>query len=158
MINNEDFNKIRKELDDFEKKREKSISDSRDIIKLSKLIIYAIHREDLKKAETLMPKLKKKALSLDMNSYDTDINKVAIQEYVEAACFYHFVKFGKLKTRKSLKVDANSYLCGLADLTGEAGRLAVNSVIRKKEGLENTAVFLLIGTVLTFLFSKMLQL
>lgn len=132
MLNTAEFKTMLKEMEDFESKREKTISLSREVITISKRVIYAIHREDLKEAEALVSQIKKKALSLDIKSYDTDINKVALQEYVEAMCLYSFVKTGNLESKKNLKVNAETYLSGLADLTGEASRLAVNNVIRNK--------------------------
>ena len=44
------FDKIRKELKKIEDNREKAITNSREIINLSKQIIYSVHRDNLKKA------------------------------------------------------------------------------------------------------------
>ena len=58
MINKKDFEEIRKELNDFEIKREETIQNSRDTITLSKQIIYSIHRNDLTNAEKLIKLIK----------------------------------------------------------------------------------------------------
>jgi translin len=132
MINKNEFVEIRKDLKDFEEKREETIRKSRDIIMLSKQIIYSTQRNELKKAEELCKEIRKLVKELPSGNYDTDMETVAVQEYVEAVCFYEFVKNKKLLTRKELGVITGDYLLGLCDLTGELVRQAVNAVINKK--------------------------
>ena len=132
MIDKKDFENIRELLKDFEAKREETIQNSREIITLSKQIIYSIHRNDLKNAEELIKKIKSKIKVIDTKkSYDTDIGAVAFQEYVEALTLYEIIKNRKLPTLKELNVNVESYLSGLADLTGELGRKAVHDAIKK---------------------------
>ena len=133
MINKNEFAHFRKELKDRDNKREEVIQLSRQIIQLSKQIIYSVHRDDMNKASSLMKNIKKgvdklKKFNLD---FDTNINKVAFQEYVEAACIFEFVKSGKIPTRASLKVSTDNYLMGLCDLTGELVRKTVSEAINK---------------------------
>ena len=131
MLNNKDFESIRKELKDFEVKREETIQTSRHIITLSKQIIYSVHRNELTQAEKLLQEIKSKIKQLDKGkNYDTGISSVAFQEYVEAVAFYEIVKNNKLPGRKELDVDVEAYLGGLADLTGELGRKAVHDAIK----------------------------
>ena len=132
MLNKSDFEAIRKELKDFELKREDTISTSREVITLSKQTIYSVHRNDLNNASKLIKDIKDKLKKLDKNkTYDTGISFVAFQEYVEAIVFYELIKNDKLPSKKELGVDVVSYLCGLADLTGELGRKAVHDAIKK---------------------------
>lgn len=125
------FKNIRTELKKFENERENVIAISREVIKLSKLIIYSIHRNDVKDAEGLIKEIKITIKKLDNKHYDTKIDCVAFQEYVEALCYYEFVKNGKIPGYKELGVDVEHYLLGLCDLTGELGRKAVNDIINK---------------------------
>lgn len=130
-----EFTGIKKELDDFDVKREETIRVSRDVIRLSKHIIYSVHRDDLVEACKLVKDIKKKIKLLDKNkSYDTGISFVAFQEFVEAVVFYEFIKTGKLVSKKSLKVSAEAYLSGLADLSGELVRKAVKDSINNNLG------------------------
>src|SRR3989344_9509998 len=130
MLNKSDFESIRKELDSFEDKREEVITISREIIRLSKQIIYSVHRDDEKTATNLVKEISKKIKTLDKEkNYDTGISAVAFQEYVEAITFYDIVKNNKFPTVKELKVNVEAYLSGLADLTGELGRKAVHDAI-----------------------------
>lgn len=140
MINKKEFEKIRKEIAGFEVKRESIIQKSREIITLSKRIIYALHRDDVKSASSYVTEIEKKKSSLeDTHAWlDTNINQTAFQEYAEALCYYHFIKNKKIPTRASLKIDNENYLMGLCDLTGELVRKAVNEAIKQnfKQAME----------------------
>ena len=136
MLNKKECEKIRKEISAFDMKREHVIQLSREIINLSKRIIYALHRSDVKAASLLVKDIenkKKSLLKVNIKS-DTNINQVALQEYAEALCYYHFVKNKKIPTGTSLKINNESYLLGLCDLTGELVRKAVNDVIKGNFG------------------------
>lgn len=136
MLNKREFGKIRQEMHDIDLKREEVIQTSREIISLSKQVIYAAQRNDLKEAESAIKTIKDKVKKLRKVSINTDtnINAVAFQEYVEAIAFYEFVKNNKVPTRASLNVSAEDYLSGLCDLTGELVRKAIYDVIHKKFG------------------------
>ncbi|HLG23628.1 MAG TPA: hypothetical protein VI564_01725 [Candidatus Nanoarchaeia archaeon] len=133
MINKQDFENMRKEMGSLELKREETIQLSRETISISKQIIYAAQRNDFKTAQDAIKKIKANVGKLKniKVGLDTNMNSVAIQEYVEAITFYSFVKDKKLLTRSSLGVSAEDYLCGLCDLTGELVRKAVYEVIHK---------------------------
>jgi len=115
-------------------KREEVIQLSREIISISKQIIYAAQRNDMKIAGSAVKNIGNKVKKLKKIDFvaDTNINAVAFQEYVEAIAFYEFVKNGKIPTRASLGVSAEDYLSGLCDLTGELVRKAIYDVIHKK--------------------------
>ena len=136
MLNKREFGKIRQEMHDIDLKRDEVIQTSREIISLSKQVIYAAQRNDLKEAESAIKTIKDKVKKLRKVSINTDtnINAVAFQEYVEAIAFYEFVKNNKVPTRASLNVSAEDYLSGLCDLTGELVRKAIYDVIHKKFG------------------------
>ncbi|QQG38954.1 MAG: hypothetical protein HYS32_00620 [Candidatus Woesearchaeota archaeon] len=130
MINKKEFHNIRKDLENFEEKREQVIQLSREIITLSKQIIYSIHRDELNLVPPLITKIKAKVKSLPPSHHDTDIYKVALQEYAEALAYYHFVKDKKLVLRKELGLDSECYLLGLCDFTGELVRKATTHIIQ----------------------------
>ena len=131
MLNKKEFEKIRREIAAFDMKREQVIQLSREIINLSKRIIYALHRNDAKTASLLVKDIenKKKYLQKIHLNADTNIDRIAMQEYAEAICYYEFVKNNKIPTKASLKLDNESYLLGLCDLSGELVRKAVNEAI-----------------------------
>lgn len=131
MLNRQEFGKIRSEMAYFEKKREEEIVKSREIIRLSKLIINSLNRDDLKSAAIDAKRIKEKIRKLSKCNYDMQLNRVALQEYVEAICYYDFILKKRIPTRKELGVDTESYLLGICDLTGELVRRAVNDAIKR---------------------------
>ncbi|MBI1935491.1 hypothetical protein HYS31_03545 [Candidatus Woesearchaeota archaeon] len=136
MLNRQEFSKIRKEMHNLDLKREDVIQTSREVITISKQIIYAAQRNDMKEAESAIKKINEKVRKLKKVNIltDTNISSVAFQEYVEAISFYEFVKSGKIPTKAGLGVSAENYLSGLCDLTGELVRKAIYDVIHKKFG------------------------
>ena len=135
MITKKDFEKMRKELNDFDNQREILIRKSREVVKLSKKVIYSVHRNEIKKADGFMNQIKSKVAELDKTAkkmpvlYYSGPFKIAIQEFVEAACYHNFVKSKNIPSASELKVDTEYYLLGLCDLTGELVRKAINSAI-----------------------------
>ena len=129
MLNKQDFKDMRNSFHKHDEQREQLIIKSRSLIKLSKQIIYAVHRDDfsdiaglIKKIESIKNQMdaivKKNNRLLSVGAY-----KVGIGEYVEALLYYHFVKNKKLPTRKQLK--STQYDTERALLTGELVRKAV---------------------------------
>jgi translin len=134
MINKAEFKEILKDMKDFEDKREGLISDSRNVIKLSKQIIYSLHRNDLSNAKKLVSKIRKEVKKIPTERYDTGMGFTALQEYVEALTYFYFVLEQRIPTRKELSVDTRAYLSGISDLTGELVRKAVNEAIHNNFG------------------------
>lgn len=125
MVN---FAKLQKHIQDYDTERENLIKKSRDVLKLSKQLIYAIHRDELKEAAALLQKMEKEKKELDaiaQKNYRLECEgsyKIAVQEYVEAVLYYHFVKSGTLM---DIDVAPEYFVLGLADLPGELVRKAV---------------------------------
>jgi translin len=132
ILDKKEFSEMRKELELFDRNREKAIEISRDIIKQSKLIIYAVQRGNLDEAEKKIVKLKELIKRLPSEDFDPGMATVARQEYVEAVAFYHYIKNDKLVSKKELGVKSYDYLLGICDLSGELMRKAVNFVIKDK--------------------------
>jgi translin len=131
MLDKKDFEEMRKEFDAFDNNREDIIKKSRDILKLSKQIIYAVHRDDIKEATELVKKIeaeKKKAEAIVNKGAKLEAigaYHVAVGEYVEAILYYNYIKEKRIPSHKELKVNTEGYLFGLIDLSGELGRKAV---------------------------------
>ena len=134
-IDRKDFEAMRQELERFDGLREQVIGKSRQILKLSKAAIYAMHRDELKDAESKLAAAKKLIAELEfMIKKDPELDSVgayseALQERVEALCYFGFLSERKLITRKQAGCDAITYLEGVCDLVGELTRKAVNSAI-----------------------------
>lgn len=133
MLNKLDFKKIAIEMKDFDKRRESVIGKAHEIIHLSKLIIHSIQKDKInidgliKKINFLVDTMRTRG-ELQFSGF----YKTAMQEYVEAICFYEVIKKNKLPTQIELKVSAPDYLAGISDLTGELMRKANNFWLNKK--------------------------
>ena len=101
MINRKEFDSIKKDLIAWDEARETTIQLSRDIIRQSKEIIYALHRDDVKKAEQVIKSIKANVAKLPKHANDTGMADAARQEYVEAVAYYHILKDKKIPTRRS---------------------------------------------------------
>ncbi len=136
MIDKKAFRGMRKEMELFDTYREQLIKNSRDVLKLSKAGIYSMHRNDFRKAYSQLKKARgiiKKLDSLikkERNLVTVGAYAEGLEEYVEAACYYAFIKNKKLPTRKQLGVTVEIYLSGIGDLVGELVRRAINSSIK----------------------------
>ncbi|MCK5629894.1 MAG: hypothetical protein KAI26_04715 [Nanoarchaeota archaeon] len=161
MINKNEWKKMKLELQAYDSKREELIKQSRVVLKKSKMLIYAIHRKDMKGIDSLFKDVKKdkdnldKIAKLKSKLLDEGSYSAACQEYVEAAAFLEFEKSNPLPSAKKLGVSTSDYLMGLADLTGELTRLAVASAIKgqyEKVGYIKDFVAELWGEMLEFDF------
>ncbi len=135
MLDKKYFESLRKKTEEFDGKREEVIKLARIILKNSKKAIFALHRNDNKDARKLLDEAKKiikQMESLIDNSHDLmmGLHSEALEEYVEAECFYSFLQAKKIPTNENLEVSIEIYLQGLCDLTGELTRKAVNDVIK----------------------------
>ncbi|MFC2154406.1 hypothetical protein ACFLRC_02905 [Candidatus Altiarchaeota archaeon] len=137
MIDEKVFSDIKEGFESFDQRLDQVIKKSRDVIKLSKQVIYSVNRRDVKKAGEFFDSMEKGKLEMDSlvegmprlrygGSY-----KVVCQEYTEAACYLAFVKGGNIPSPSDLKVDNEEYLLGICDLSGELVRKAVNDAINK---------------------------
>ncbi|MBR9700505.1 hypothetical protein GOV11_01425 [Candidatus Woesearchaeota archaeon] len=131
MINEQEFTDLRKRYEDDDEAREAIIKRSRDALKASKQAIYALQRSDVKQAEELL----KKADSIFEELLPLAEGRLrhqgalsnALEEYVEAKAFMHFLKEGSLISMNDLPpVSVEEFLGGVSDLTGEMMRYAVN--------------------------------
>ena len=132
MLDEKDFSDMVREFNEFDELREGLIRKSRDVVKLSKQIIYCIHRNELDSAKGLCDKIAAEIKDLDKIALKSPellysgSYKVAVQEFVEALCYYRFVAEGRVPSRSELGVSSDFYLLGLCDLSGELVRNAIN--------------------------------
>lgn len=129
-VDRKDFERIGKEMELFEKRREDVIKKAHEIIRFSKKVIYGIQRED--NVSKLISEMNTKIRDLRTRGelQFTSFYKVAMQEYVEAVCLYEVLKNNKLPSQSDLHVSAPDYLSGLCDLTGELMRKANNLALK----------------------------
>ena len=122
MIDANLFAILRQEIHSADEQREQTILVSRDIIHLSKQIIYALHRDQ--NVAALLAVIEQRVRSLP--SLVDSHHNVACQEYVEAVTYAAFMAEQPLPSSTALKVRAEDYVAGLCDLSGELVRKAVS--------------------------------
>lgn len=124
------LNKISKSLGSIQDSREFLLKNTREVIILCSRSIIAVHKGDLqtgkknlKQAETLLKKYKKKAIG--------DLRRYLItpeQEFVEAACLIAIVEKKEIPSDKKLLVMPESYVLGLLDCVGELKRMVFDKI------------------------------
>lgn len=136
MLDKKDLKKVLDEFNQSDEQRELLIKKSRDVLKLSKQLIYSIHREDMDSAKALVKELdasfgelKGIAEKSPELRYSGSF-RISAQEYAEAKCYFSFVSENHIPSHAELKLDSESYLLGLCDLTGELVRKAINDAIK----------------------------
>jgi translin len=138
FFHNKDFALLNKELDTFNAAREQVIRKSRDVVIMSKKIISAVHRGEIEKAAKLKSQFTQDLKSVQnlarkhAGLYHSGSTRIAEQEYVEAIALLGFAQEGKVPSFAACKVDPESYLMGLCDLTGELVRRAINAAINEQ--------------------------
>ena len=136
------LNKISKTLGGIQDSREFLLKNTREVIVLCSRSIIAVHKNDtktgkdnLRKAESLLKKYKKKATG-DLRRYIITPE----QEFVEAACLIAVVEKKEIPSDKKLGVMPESYVLGLLDCIGELKRMVFDK-IRIGEIDEATRIF-----------------
>ena len=130
------FKLMRQDFEKYDEYREELIKISRKMLQNSKKAIYSIHRNDLAEAKNLLDnsqKLIKQTeviIKKDNHLAGVGAYSEALEEYVEASCYYDYIKNNKIPTNKELNVDTDAYIPGLCDLVGELVRKAINASIK----------------------------
>jgi translin len=124
------LNKITKSLSEVQDSREFLLKNTREIIILCSRSIIAVHKGDLttgkknlKQADTLLKKYKKKATG--------QLRRYLItpeQEFVEAAALIAIVEKKEIPTDKKMAVMPESYVLGLLDCVGELKRMVFDKI------------------------------
>ncbi len=127
---------ISKELDEIEKKRERILRESRDVISLSAKAITNIHLMNLDEASSKLNSAR--ALLEELRKVGTDdLHRYLIApevEYVEASALHSIAMKKSIPSYKELKVTNVSYLLGLLDTIGEIKRRIYDEIRRGKSG------------------------
>ncbi len=131
MLNKNFIKKIKKDFLNSTAERRQIISLSNMILHDSKRIIFSLHRGDQEKAKEELFKIEKKLLKMEekfgvTRLYEEGAFKAGVEEYVEAKTFFLVLTGKKISTIKAIKLNYESYLGGICDLTGELVRRAIN--------------------------------
>lgn len=131
LICDAEMEQIRERMEVYDKLREELIKASRDVQKLSKQAIFAVHRGNLKESKQKLEQSKAIAQSIlermkDSVSLRQGAVSNCIEEWAEGMLFLEWMTSRKLLTKAELGiVNDVEYIGGLSDFTGEIGRVAV---------------------------------
>jgi len=123
---------LHKAYEDEDSARDKVITISRDIIKQSKKIISAVHKEEIDAARKLIPAIEKslKEITKNYGISRTGSFDVAVQEYIEAILYLEYVATGKVVAHTKFDSSASNYIMGLCDFVGELQRRSVMQIAK----------------------------
>jgi len=110
-------------LDDREKRQDRVLALSREIIRESAKAIKSIHLEDLGETKRAIAGLDEKIAELKKT--DAGFGHIAnncYQEYAEIKSFYAIITRKEIPSYEELGIDFIPYLTGLADTVGELRR------------------------------------
>lgn len=138
MLNKTTWKKIFKSQDDFDVARRKIISESSGALHLAKQAIFSLHRDNKKEAKEKLALAEKILVSLDKR-FGKDFRlrmqgswKAGVEEYVEAKLFFDFCDKGEIGDIKGFNIEADEYIGGLSDVTGEIVRKMISWATNKK--------------------------
>lgn len=137
MINKKFIQQLKKEYETHESERRQIISLANIVLHDSKRVIFSLHRFDTTKANDSLREIEKILSGLEKKfGYarlaQEGAYKAGVEEYVEAKMFSKLMSGEKVDAIKNLKINAESYLAGICDLTGELVRQAVNQAAAGK--------------------------
>lgn len=132
LLASSDFETMRQQMVHEDEQREALIKKSREVLKLSKNSIYALHRNEVAKANEMVAQAKEMAkrdlLPLVANNPQLRYGALsgALEEFAEACIFAAFLGQGRIPTLAELEIcTKEEYLGGVMDFTGELNRYAV---------------------------------
>lgn len=129
-----DVENIRNRLKELENAKDEVIETGIKVNRLSKSVIYSLIRGDIEKARNYISEMNNMVNKLRelINKYPMYYSnaEVSFQEYVEAMSMWYYLTEGKIPNPEELNVDAEPYINGIADFTGELSRKATEEMIR----------------------------
>ena len=151
LIDTAPFKSMQSRFEQYDAKREVVIKRSREIQKSAKNAIFALHRNDLKKAGSLIEVCETVGAEIlavldgdetmpkaGLESLRQGAFSNSLEEYAEAMLFKVWMDTGLVEEFDGIKmIDAEEYVGGLGDLSGEVGRVAViHGTKRSEKGVQ----------------------
>lgn len=129
-----DTDGLRARLRELEEVKDEVIETGVKVNRLSKSVIYSLIRDDVETArryiremQDLVNKLRELIAKYPMY-YNNAV--ISLQEYVEAMTMWFFMTENRIPSPSELGVDAEPYINGIADFTGELSRKATEEMIK----------------------------
>lgn len=128
------FAQMKKRHASREAQRRNVIGRSNEALSRSKRATFALHRDDLSAATSLLEQADKifKEIETKFKTFpDLEYEgafRAALEEYAEALLFFSYVSTGKIGAIEKRAMEPSVYLGGLSDTTGEIVRYAMKQV------------------------------
>jgi predicted translin family RNA/ssDNA-binding protein len=138
MLDKKYFNQVRQELLDYSAKRQGIIKASSEAQFMSKKAIFAMQRDDMSEAQSLLVQAEKIIFDLnirhkkDLGIFEEGSYKAALEEFVEASIFNQYLQNKKIGKLPKISVDTDIFVSGLCDVPGELLRYAIKSATERK--------------------------
>ena len=162
MLNKKFWGKVFKDQDTFDVSRRIIIGECAGAQHAAKATIFALHRDNMKEAKEKQAYAEKILIGLDKR-FGKDFRlrmegswKAAVEEFVEAKLFMDFCEGKEIGEIKKFNIEADEYVGGLSDLTGEIIRKMVYWVTKKKVA-EAEAAYLVVSEIIHDLMQKNLS-
>lgn len=123
---------IKEELDSRDARREEVFAMAREIRRLSTRALREIHQNNYAAALAQMGEAEKFISQLKEEDFRFSLLQEAVQEYVEAVLVHRILRGEEIPSHRELRVPAEWYLLGLADVVGELRR-RVLELLRREE-------------------------
>ena len=138
MLNKKYFQQVRQDLISYAEKRREVIKAAGDAQHHAKRAIFALQRgnkteaaDSFSAAEAALLQLRKK-FAKEEDLFDEGSYRAALEEYTEAALFKQFLEGKELDKIKTLPVDSDIFIGGLADVPGEMVRYALKAATERQ--------------------------
>lgn len=134
MIDGDFFAGLAKDNATYGSARREIIKGADDVRNLSKRAIFAMHRDDLAEADSLLADAKAGIAELRAKATmpgleDEGAFRAGLEEYVEARLYRRFIENGTVADIGEDGVGYDTYLGALADVSGEIQRRQVKAAI-----------------------------
>lgn len=132
------FDVISEKFDKMSNARDKAIPEHREIIKMSSLVIRAVHRDEFAEAAELLAKTREKLTKLSLSLrefpevYHGGFLHDCQKEFAEASITLSLVEKGVLPKPNEIGVDFPAYLNGAGEAIGELRRNIVDKLRKNK--------------------------
>lgn len=131
MLSKPFIKKLKADYQKKESERRQIISASNAILHDAKRAIFALHRNETKKAAADLKDLEGRLQKLEKQFKFVRLTEegafnAALEEYAEAKLFYMVMAGEKIQAFKNVQMTVTAYIGGLSDLTGELVRVATN--------------------------------
>ncbi|KAJ1496514.1 Translin [Baffinella frigidus] len=138
VVDGAEFEVMRAEMEAYDAQREDVIKQCRDMQKAAKTSIYQLHRGNLDQAkaqlDSVLAQVTEMMPTINANKgLRAGSFSAVLEEYAEGLLFYRFLKDGLVLPMEDLQpCNAQEYLGGVLDLTGEVCRWAVAQATKRE--------------------------